>query len=255
MDLNKTIQGEHQMIHESYSAGVRQRPPRFTLIELLVVIAIITILASLLLPSLNKARNQAKGTACISQLKQFGLGFTMFAQDRNDCLPNQNSAYGRYAPGDSWQSQYGWITNRLFVTGTNSEYCMLGASRLWLRGYIASPQLYFCPSDLVNSKEKYWDPVVKGGPNSVTFNAPSTSFYGSYYTRGIKDVWFLGGNPTQIESESRLNKLTRNNVMLLCRNHASDPNISSTDAYYRFNVLRYDGSAAVERERKGTYGW
>ena len=73
----------------------------FTLIELLIVIAIIAILAAMLLPALNKARNKAKSVTCTNQLKQFGLGYAMFAQERNDCLPNQNSANGRYAPGAS----------------------------------------------------------------------------------------------------------------------------------------------------------
>jgi prepilin-type N-terminal cleavage/methylation domain-containing protein/prepilin-type processing-associated H-X9-DG protein len=82
----------------------RIRAPRhFTLIELLVVIAIIAILASLLLPSLSKARGTAKTGVCQSNMKQVTLAFSMYASDNAESMPAPD---GNNHPWDDYISDY-----------------------------------------------------------------------------------------------------------------------------------------------------
>lgn len=75
----------------------------FTLIELLVVIVIISILASLLLPALGRAKGTAHGSACLNNLKQWGLATQLYAADHEDFLPPEGFAN----PTDS-HTNNGW---------------------------------------------------------------------------------------------------------------------------------------------------
>ncbi|ARN56164.1 type II secretion system protein [Sedimentisphaera salicampi] len=125
----------------------------FTLIELLVVISIIALLMAILMPALNKAREQAYAIPCMSNMRTISLAFYMYQED-ND---------GKIAGGDAWfqpsnfgvgKRSYSWVACPLDENGNarrgefaNVEYERNGIRAGVLWDYIGEMEAYNCPSD------------------------------------------------------------------------------------------------------------
>src|SRR5437762_11877106 len=96
----------------------------FTLVELLVVIGIIAILIGLLLPALNKAREQSKRTTCLANLRSLGQAMLIYANDSRDRLPNCNPP-------------------KTYANPAGRDAALVG----FAAKYVRSAAVFHCPSD------------------------------------------------------------------------------------------------------------
>ncbi|MBW3625258.1 MAG: type II secretion system GspH family protein [Armatimonadetes bacterium] len=114
------------------------QPRGFTLIELLVVVAIFAILAAILFPVLSAAREKSRVTACLSNLKQLGVAFRMYADDHEDATPEDLHVRWFWAPR--------------------------------LRAYVKSEEVFSCPANAWTADWGEWRRQFMRNPTPLSFS-------------------------------------------------------------------------------------
>lgn len=137
----------------------------FTLIELLVVIAIISILASILFPVFARARENARRTSCLSNLKQIGLGVMQYTQDYDERYPlalwENPSTYSSAGAASSYIAQSPVDTATpagAFEVSPGSTRGHLYSWMDFIMSYVKSVQIFTCPSKTTSSYSPEYSP-------------------------------------------------------------------------------------------------
>ena len=203
----------------------------FTLIELLVVIAIIAILAAILFPVFAQAREKARQTTCLSNLKQIGTGISMYIQDNNSVFLRNEQTVG-------------------------------GCPQTLLMPYTKSTQIWGCPSDLNEKVQKNNDPTIV----SYMLNTQFNSRVDSAVTRPADLIVTHDSDPSEVgwtEGNSwdngkttdwpqfRPNGCTESNLKKTVKPCGTDSHKKPWFTRHNgsFNVLYYDGHAKVAQPR------
>ncbi|MDB6056769.1 MAG: hypothetical protein JWO95_613 [Verrucomicrobiales bacterium] len=177
------------------------RTKAFTLIELLVVITIIALLASLLLPSLARAKSKSQQIGCLSNLHQIGLGFSLYLNDSQDRFPDRRDLKISldYKPWTTWPTsdpRSGWLPN------------VIGA-------YAPGDRVWMCPTIVGTSLQNMAQCIQLSRTNDQTsavsywlwrFDRPDDpvpldDFWGKSVSQAVTDL-YAANNPTATNARS-----------------------------------------------------
>lgn len=155
----------------------------FTLIELLVVIAIIALLLAIIMPALNKVKNQVKRVICCNDMRQAGMAVHAYSEDNNQSImPNCTVSSGKVGTPDDMPAPFNsYMVYHPNQKKANGEYIPFHLAVLYDLGYIDVPKIFYCPSQPRNSEYeiKYYYEFYIGEGAQEDYGDPATDM-GSY---------------------------------------------------------------------------
>lgn len=181
-----------------------RRKRAFTLIELLVVISIIALLLSVLLPSLNKAREIARRTVCGNHMNTIGYANQIYVNNWNDnCVPVIDTTVPRPEGTKGSFTYYCWVANKDFRDYLSLDQHNSAKYQGRYETDTILPDEFYCPSDKVAKEEQISSRgvMVSYGYNSTQWKSVMENFRWDRPTSN--DISYLGYRMTKIKNPSR----------------------------------------------------